>query len=68
MNVLQSCWQKMKSKIVRIQKAYRRLVMYKRVIQEVNKRIIFAKQERYRKEMERQQKEAEEARKNGQEE
>ena len=62
MDILQSAWKMMKARIVRIQKARRRLVLHRKVMQEVNRRIVFAKQERYRKEMERQQKEQDKAR------
>ena len=54
MNVFEQAWAKMKAAIVRIQKARRRLKLHRRIMHEVNRKIAFQKQERYRKEMERQ--------------
>ena len=47
----------MKARIEKIKRVWRRRRLHKKLILEVNRRIAFKNQERYRKEMERQQKE-----------
>ena len=49
----------MLAKIVRIQKARRRLRLHRKVMNAVNRKIAFQRQERFRQEMERQQREEE---------
>ena len=43
--------------MVRLQKAWRRRRLHKKIMHEINRKIAFQRQERYRKEMERQQSE-----------
>ena len=50
----------MLARIVRIQKARRRLCLHRRIMHAVNRKIAFQRQERFRLEMERQQKEEDE--------
>ena len=53
-NLVNLMVQKLKSTVSKLQRVWRRLKIYKKLILEVNKRVAFKAQERYRKEMERQ--------------
>ena len=54
MNTRAGIWQVMKERIVRVQRVWRRIKFHRRLMHEINNRIAFKRQERYRQEKERQ--------------